>query len=35
MRIIPPLYTWNKGIFKLVNGKLWHKPWLLGVILMI
>lgn len=37
MRIIPPIYTWNKGIFKLNNGgeRLSQKPWLLGVILLI
>lgn len=36
MRIIPPIYTWNKGIFKFNHGssKLAHQPWLLGVILL-
>lgn len=36
MRIIPPLYSWNKGIVKFNQGstRLAHKPWLLGVILL-
>ena len=37
MRIIPPIYTWNKGILKFnqSSSRLAHKPWLLGVILMV
>lgn len=36
MRIIPPIYSWNKSIVKINHGssKLAHKPWLLGVILL-
>lgn len=37
MRVIPPIYTWNKNLIKFNrNGsRLINKPWLLGVILLI
>ena len=37
MRIVPPIFTWNKGILKLSarGSRITQKPWLLGVILLV